>query len=1030
MRLLFTLGLGLVFYFYNLDIALCQYQFENAVIFNKANGLPANSASSIVEDEHGFLWIGTSDGLCRFDGNQFRIIRKKPDDPNNSLLHNRISSLVLHEGKLWIATRKGVSVLDIATDQFTNYSFDLAGNPVPITNDRLLFTHLVYKDHLDEIWIGTRGLGFGKYDAAKDTFEFFTYKGNEVASTVATPTSVLNVLSFEAHRQNDSILWVGTSSGLLEFNRYTKALDWHYFPQEDKELEIRINAFRRLHHHTDGKLYFGTWHTMVNIFDPVDKQIEIINWKEKLGPSFITGSVSNIRHKSEDELWITFNTDLLVYNTTIKQVTAQWRKSKDSDRHYGANFVDSKNRFWKYDYNGLHMYNPILQQFATHSYKFINPNGHGFARKIIARENESILTICAQDADALYHYHRAERKWTKTAFPTGFYDPEGQIFGFDMVEAQDSTLTISLRTKLAAYDPAKDRITELSYKPQLPNIYASFLKWDSQGRLWLSTIRDGMYRWNPKTNEQKIYKKELESETPVVIASSIGKAFEDSHQNIWFRRSGGYSVYLNHEDTILNFLYQLQPTHTFDRVLDFVEDEKGRVWVSADRGWYGYALADAPEKGIVQKFDLKSKLPSLQDIYYLRIDLEDNLWLLTNTYLIKLDADDLHPTLFDFQYGLADPNFWCFDILPNGEMVFGMRNKLAICDPVNLRKNTELPQPYLTAINVREQPIESDTIPLFLKHLQLSPKENFFSFDFSALSFTLPEKNRFRYRLQGFDKNWIDARDRRNANFTNVPSGQYIFELQAANNEGVWNLEILQLPISIATPWYKFWWVRLLGLILIAALIFGVYQLRISQIREEERKQSEFQKKLADVEMSALRAQMNPHFIFNCLNSIESYVIKNDTIKAATYLNNFARLIRLILQNSRAKFITLEDEIESLELYLAMESLRFINRFDYQIQVAQDVEVSNLEIPPMLIQPYVENAIWHGLMHKKEAGRLFIEIKHIGNFLYCAIEDNGIGRAKSMEINRRKGRRKKSVGMKSPATGFNCSMNCIIPLQR
>jgi LytS/YehU family sensor histidine kinase len=159
---------------------------------------------------------------------------------------------------------------------------------------------------------------------------------------------------------------------------------------------------------------------------------------------------------------------------------------------------------------------------------------------------------------------------------------------------------------------------------------------------------------------------------------------------------------------------------------------------------------------------------------------------------------------------------------------------------------------------------------------------------------------------------------------------------------------------------------------------------------------------------------MNPHFLFNSLNSIDSYIIRNESKKASEYLNNFARLMRLILQNSRSNYISLKDELEALDLYLQMESLRFKNKFNYSITVDDNIDAASIVIPPMLIQPYVENAIWHGLMHKSngDEGKVEIHISRNNENLMCTIYDNGIGRKKAAELKAQKNTsHKRSMGM-------------------
>src|SRR6185503_2433203 len=174
---------------------------------------------------------------------------------------------------------------------------------------------------------------------------------------------------------------------------------------------------------------------------------------------------------------------------------------------------------------------------------------------------------------------------------------------------------------------------------------------------------------------------------------------------------------------------------------------------------------------------------------------------------------------------------------------------------------------------------------------------------------------------------------------------------------------------------------------------------RIVRARAEEEKKEaksilmDTQRKMTEIEMQALRAQMNPHFIFNCLNSINRYIVKSDQVTASLYLTRFAKLIRLILDNSNSRTVILTNELEALKLYIEMEALRFDKKFSYNITIEKNLSTDNIDVPPLIIQPYVENAIWHGLLHKESDGRLDIYVNMIDeNMLQCIIEDNGVGR--------------------------------------
>ncbi|HSZ33285.1 MAG TPA: histidine kinase, partial [Puia sp.] len=179
--------------------------------------------------------------------------------------------------------------------------------------------------------------------------------------------------------------------------------------------------------------------------------------------------------------------------------------------------------------------------------------------------------------------------------------------------------------------------------------------------------------------------------------------------------------------------------------------------------------------------------------------------------------------------------------------------------------------------------------------------------------------------------------------------------------------------------------IRFYGIVA-ALIVFSVVGFIL--YRNNRQKQfADLRHKTTELEMQALRAQMNPHFIFNSLNSINRFILQNNRLQASEYLTKFSRLVRLILQNSQAAMITLESELESVKLYLILEALRFDYHFEYKISVYPDLDISALKVPPLIIQPYVENAVWHGLMHKEEKGKLDIELSQENDYLYFKITD-------------------------------------------
>jgi sensor histidine kinase YesM len=229
----------------------------------------------------------------------------------------------------------------------------------------------------------------------------------------------------------------------------------------------------------------------------------------------------------------------------------------------------------------------------------------------------------------------------------------------------------------------------------------------------------------------------------------------------------------------------------------------------------------------------------------------------------------------------------------------------------------------------------------------------------------------------------------------------------------VWNTEAVTFEFEIKTPYFKTWWFILTIIILSLALITTVFRVRIQNVRKKEKAEFDRKVEISKVELKALRAQMNPHFVFNSLNSIQHYILNSKSNEAAKYLNKFAKLIRIILSNSEKAMVTINEDVESLNLYLELESMRFDGKFDYSINVDKSVDGDYDEIPPMLMQPYIENAILHGLNPKETKGHLKIDIFIKNNYIVCRITDDGIGRAKAGEIKRTTpGNFHKSLGMK------------------
>ena len=995
--------------------AYSQLKFDKPVLITKENGLPVNEFPSFKKGDDGFIWIGSSEGLCRFDGLQVKVFQAG-SDLRYSLFDNWINTVQPAKDHIWIGTDQGISVLNTNDYTFKHYQLTNNGKTDSLKRRFDQQINTTYKDRAGNIWVGTRWRGACIYDERSDNFRFFPVPADKYPPLIPSLGPSRSILSFEDSRTNDSIIWAGTTAGVQEINKITGEVRLFTFPQKNTDYQVALNVFRRIYHHDDGLLYAGSWAASVNIFDPFTKTFTPLRVKNKEGQKILNSPIGKFIRKSDHEIWISTSAGLVVYDSKLKDVT--WTKPNDliKNEFYAIDLIDDGNRAWHGDINGLSYFDPSMQQFARYSFKHLVSPDMTFAFYILSDKSGHNLTVCPRFAGGIFHFNKLKKEWTKSLFPaqSTFLKEENAIRGF--VQLRSGEYIISSNRGLFLYSEKRGTVTSLQGTPPFSALTRGEIILDRSGNIWISDDTQGLIKWNTETRKYRVYKEGLLSNDTSEVHGRIKEGFygrlnnffEDSRGNVWFQRSNGLGVYVAEKDSILNFIYAKNEKNSFPTAHSFAEDKTGRIWIASADGWMGYSLANDPGRGVVYKFNIRDR--GMQNyIQKLATDKNGEVWGYNSKELVKINANDLSFTTYSFQYGVDEADFFHFSFLPSGEIIFGGRNDIVIANPAELKRNTELPVPYITEMQVLNKPFRfANGSPVNLKH-----KQNFFSIGFSAQAYTMAKDVKFRYRLFDFDE-WTEGTGRRFANYTNVPGGDYVFQLQAANNEGIWNEKIVEMPIHIGTPYWLTWWFITIVAIVISMAAYLLYRNRLEQVKKKQRVKSDYEKKLANVEMSALLAQMNPHFLFNSLNSIDSYIIRNESKKASEYLNNFARLMRLILQNSRSNYINLKDELEALDLYMQMESLRFKNKFCYSIAVDENVETSSIVIPPMLIQPYVENAIWHGLMHKTNGteGLVKINISKNADDLLCVIEDNGIGRKKATELKEQKQKNhKRSMGM-------------------
>lgn len=604
-----------------------------------------------------------------------------------------------------------------------------------------------------------------------------------------------------------------------------------------------------------------------------------------------------------------------------------------------------------------------------------------------------------------------------------FYDPQGgpQKFKTIRTVASDRAGRIWVGTFGVGIGMLKADGTYEQYKatPSLPSRDIHAIINDRHGNFIICTTR-GFACFDPIAQRMTTF-----TDHPKLkgIASQLTYyAMADMQDNWWLAQTEGLYYYNRQEDS----LYRITlPGGNVDNAIQALcTDSTGTVYAG---GEYGLYIIDPGSLTVQKVLSRKDGLRS-DNIVSLLCDKTGSMWILGNIGLSRYDPHTKLLETFDARDGLEQSNHTpCnFYMAPDGEVFIGSAAGFNHFYPRNITSKKDPLKVFITSLELKDTTISAfKTGDLSFEHHQ-----NNLSISYLAVDFKLGPSIQYRYKLADLDSGFVYAGKQRTARYTNLQPGNYSFIVEASINGKNWYPAQQALGFTIHKAFWKTWWFRLLMVLLVVTAVYLFYRKRIKQVNKEARLRSDYEIKLNELENSALRTQMNPHFIFNSLNTINSFVNSNDRAQSNQYISKFSRLVRLILDHSRQKKITLKDELEVAQLYIQLEQIRFDNRFQFNIHV-EGADPDITEVPPLIIQPFVENCILHGLLPMEQGGMLKVEIIKESNYLQCIIEDNGIGRTASRQLRERSGYSRRSHGMEITLKRialFNKEHNLALPI--
>jgi len=858
-------------YFFLLTVLLLYgnlFSQQNKMLFENIsleNGLSHNAVYSITQDKTGFMWFATQDGLNKYDGYNITIYKFNPTD-STSLPNNNVSKVFEDkEGNIWVGTwGGGLCRFDPIQERFIIYKYNPA-NPSSISFNRV---PVIYQAKNGDLWMGTAGGGLNKYLKDKDAFENYKHFNDD-------ENSLSNNRIWDITEDASGNLWIATDEGLNKFNSQTK--NFTRF-----NLNLSSSRIRSLLITSTGEFYVGG-ETGLYSFNESKNEFTKVDLSRRENEQDI---VNTIYEDKQGKIWAgTYGNGLYLKSGDgfINYVNNPNNSFSLRSNDVRCIFEDNSSTIWIGTRgNGISKYNPTAIKF-------------NLLRNIPYDKN----SISSNSIRSIYEDSR-KNIWIGTNDGgLNYYDPYNKIFksytsqpgrnvvkGYERITGivEDSPGVLWLGTddglvrfseQTGAFELIKNEyITSSSSN----SIILSLFK-DRDGDLWIGTYGVGLQKYDPVTKTFQSYKNNPNTKNSL-SHNEVWHICEDKEGYLWIATGDGLNKLDKKTGQFTIYKHSLTDNNTIsDNFINYVSvGSSGNLWVGTNTG---LNLLDRAT-GNVKKFDNIYEL-SVEAIYGILQDNKNNIWVSTTKGLIKFDPQTQNYKTFNVLDGLQSNVFTqnaCYKAT-DGRLFFGGINGLNYFYPDSIPENKHVPNVVITDYKLIEQNIPESDLDSYWEMFKTQGKiilpydRNFVTLDFASLDYARPEKNEFEYKLEGLDKDWIDAGSRRYATYTSLNPGTYTFHVKGSNNDGVWNEQGAVLKITITPPYWKTWWfITGIGLLILSSG-YTAYNYRVNRLRK---KQTELLNLINEKEIAEAKLRKSEEEIRN-VNSFLEERIKERTAK-------------------------------------------------------------------------------------------------------------------------------------------------------
>ncbi len=950
-------------------------QHYTATVLHAANGLPSSELLCIERDQQGYLWIGSNVGITKYDGYTFETFQYSSDNQLigkvNTIKEDKVQ-------RLWIGTDAGLFIR--IGKSIRKYSEE-SESAKPINK--------IFEDKYSNIYLAT--------DIGPAC----------ISKAVADTALKIDLKKF--------ILpgWPDRNDGVPGINLISKTDDnIVYFSSNYKIYTYQNDLINEIYHYND------THDLIVNLI-PLD----------------ISRVVFNCGHSG----W--------------HKIENRNHYKLDFKKMLNAEITLPKSTQWILDYRTVFQFDP-LQEIATSLIDLRQYNIYWVSDLLV--DPQDIIWIATHEG-LLQLQPSVFKTYDSRRFPL-----TEEIYSMYETSKKQFLMGGNQGKLIVLKDGESFEFSDLS--PLVPLAEVKAILEDRKGRLWFGTgyqgivlydnnkvrhfterdgLRDNNNTFLYETSKGRLFATGDLGLTEILVSNSNSVSFKN------YRLKPRYSMHATLNASVegpgnilwcggLDGLYFLKDDslHSYNflerriSVSDIKIDKSGDLWILTEGDGIFQCSFNASHTPVLKThYTTKNGLSSNLFMKIL-FDKEGNRWLTSYNGIsfISKDADMI--VNFNGSDIFLTPGFNSLFLYQDSkERIWaGCSKGIASFDPATITRSSYTPPAYITEVALANS--GQDVLAYDVnsgdgvsKRLSLSYDKNYLRFQYVAIDHSNQQNLQYHYQLAGLDTAWINAGNQRSVIYQHLAPGDYSFKVKALNNKGTWSHTATCIFI-INKPFWATWWFVVSIILASVVVLFAIIRSRDKSIRKKAEMEALVEKQISDLKIKALRSKMNPHFIFNCLNSIDNLIQTDEKDKATVYLSKFAKLIRAILENSKYNEVSCWKDLESLKLYLELEEFRYDNIFSCEIKIADEILQGDYKVPPLIIQPFVENAIHHGLLNKQFGSRnLKIDVMVNDNIIKYTITDNGVGRAQANAYKQINGDTHFSMGMEVTIDRINLFNN-------